>query len=95
MKKTLPIVLTFGLLACHGCLRMPGMCSMKGMEEHEHKKEDTPAHAAEEKVFDPVCGMEINKNTAVTSEYKGTTYYFCSKTCKANFEKEPNKFVSE
>jgi Cu2+-exporting ATPase len=73
---------------------MPGMHSMMGMG-HEHKKEGTPAHPAEEKVFDPVCDMEINKNTAVTSEYKGTTYYFCSKTCKANFEKEPDKFVTK
>lgn len=90
MKKPLPIVLIFSFLVYHGCLMCPTM--MKGME-HEHKQEGTSAQATAEKVFDPVCGMEINKNTAVTSEYKGTTYYFCSNTCKATFEKEPNKFV--
>lgn len=48
-----------------------------------------------EKVFDPVCGMEIDKNSASTyvSEYDGKTYYFCSKLCKATFEKEPREFA--
>ena len=30
-------------------------------------------------VHDPVCGMDIEPETAAgTSEYKGQTYYFCS-----------------
>lgn len=55
------------------------------------------AQAAEEKVsdlFDPVCGMKVDKDTAAaTSEYEGATYYFCSKECKAHFEKDPKKFA--
>ena len=44
---------------------------------------------------DPVCGMDIDERKAsATSRYKGQTYYFCSKGCKAAFDKEPDKFVS-
>jgi Cu+-exporting ATPase len=37
-----------------------------------------------EKVKDLVCGMMIDpKEAAATSEYKGQTYYFCARGCKA------------
>jgi YHS domain-containing protein len=43
---------------------------------------------------DPVCGMEINPETAGgKTEYKGQTYYFCSLGCKKSFDKEPEKYV--
>jgi Cu+-exporting ATPase len=46
------------------------------------------------KVKDPVCGMSIEDADAVaTSEYGGTTYYFCSQPCKENFDKDPEKFL--
>jgi len=45
-------------------------------------------------VKDPVCGMEVDEKRAVaTTEYNGQTYYFCSAHCKAQFEKEPGKYV--
>lgn len=47
-------------------------------------------------VHDPVCHMDINPVTAAgTSEYKGQTYYFCSLGCKASFDKEPEKYLSD
>lgn len=51
------------------------------------------AQAAEEKVFDPMCGMKIDKTSALTSEYKGETYYFCSEMCKGHFELYPEKYA--
>ena len=43
---------------------------------------------------DPVCGMEVEEEKAVaTSEYKGMTYYFCSKGCKVAFDKDPEKYI--
>ncbi|MBI4767801.1 MAG: heavy metal translocating P-type ATPase [Deltaproteobacteria bacterium] len=46
------------------------------------------------KVTDPVCGMTIeDKDAAVTTDYKGKTYYFCSPSCQAKFEKDPQSFV--
>jgi Cu+-exporting ATPase len=45
-------------------------------------------------VKDIVCGMTVDpKTAAATSEYKGQTYYFCSKGCKAQFAKHPDKYV--
>ena len=44
---------------------------------------------------DPVCGMEVDPTKAQwTSTHGGGTYYFCSKGCKADFDKEPEKYAS-
>ena len=44
---------------------------------------------------DPVCGMEVNEKTAKhRTQYKGKTYYFCSQSCKATFDKSPAKYTS-
>jgi len=44
---------------------------------------------------DPVCGMDVDvAQAAGTSEYKGKTHYFCSKSCKVAFDKDPEKYLS-
>jgi YHS domain-containing protein len=44
---------------------------------------------------DPVCGMSVAKATAKwTSDFKGTTYYFCSEGCKTEFAKNPDKYLA-
>jgi Cu+-exporting ATPase len=43
---------------------------------------------------DPVCGMEVDPETAKeTSEYEGTVYYFCSSPCKHMFDQDPEKYL--
>ena len=43
---------------------------------------------------DVVCGMTVDAQTAAAkSEYKGQTYFFCSRGCKAAFDKNPDKFI--
>ena len=43
---------------------------------------------------DQVCGMTVVEGKeAAKSDYKGTTYYFCSRGCKVAFDKEPEKFL--
>jgi Cu+-exporting ATPase len=50
----------------------------------------------EQKLIDPVCGMTVTKETAAgTYVYKGQTYYFCSKACKDNFTKDPQKYLAQ
>lgn len=45
---------------------------------------------------DPVCGMEVEEETtALRSDYKGKTYYFCCKECKEKFDRDPKKYVRE
>jgi YHS domain-containing protein len=45
--------------------------------------------------IDPVCGMEVDEKTAAaTYEYKGKTYYFCAPGCKADFVKDPERYLA-
>lgn len=58
-----------------------------GHEHHQH-------HVHVKKYTDPVCGMSTEDESAFTSyAYKGTTFYFCSDHCKANFEENPDSFI--
>jgi YHS domain-containing protein len=39
---------------------------------------------------DPVCGRFVTEETAQAAvEYRGQRYLFCSRGCKAAFEREP------
>lgn len=43
---------------------------------------------------DPVCNMEVDPAKAkYKSDYKGTTYYFCSEACKKKFDASPTKYI--
>ena len=43
---------------------------------------------------DPVCGMEVSRNTAMDEcDYRGKTYYFCAGICREAFEAEPEKYI--
>ena len=45
-------------------------------------------------IEDPVCGMQINIDTApAKTELDGEIYYFCSEACKEAFERNPNKYL--
>jgi YHS domain-containing protein len=45
---------------------------------------------------DPVCGMTVDPTTARrTSEYQGTTFYFCSPGCKKAFDADPASYVGK
>ena len=37
-------------------------------------------------VTDPVCGMKVDRDKALTNESGGHTYYFCSNHCLHAFE---------
>ncbi len=55
-------------------------------------KSGAPAQKQEQaaKAIDPVCGMQVDPAKAAgKSEYKGTTYYFCSDHCKKTFDANP------
>ena len=44
---------------------------------------------------DPVCGMSVERERAVSGQWGGRTWYFCSRGCKAEFMVDPESFVSE
>ena len=43
---------------------------------------------------DPVCNMEVDEQSAAgRSQYQGQTYYFCTESCKNEFEQNPEMYV--
>ena len=45
---------------------------------------------------DPVCGMEIERDRAVSSHvYQGQEYYFCSEACARQFTEKPEFYVKK
>ena len=43
---------------------------------------------------DPVCGMEIEESeAAATAEHEGSTYYFCSQSCRDQFVSDPGQYA--
>ena len=44
---------------------------------------------------DPVCGMTVDRKTAFSTEWKGTTYFFCGPGCKARFEADPARYLED
>ena len=44
---------------------------------------------------DPVCGMDVQPESASASEtHAGQTYYFCCKGCAAKFRADPEKYLA-
>jgi Cu+-exporting ATPase len=44
--------------------------------------------------IDPVCGMEIEESQAPAStEFEGRPYYFCSESCRDEFEANPSLYA--
>ena len=47
-------------------------------------------------VKDPVCGMMVDPvKAAGRSEHEGKEHYFCSRSCKEKFDREPAKFLEK
>ncbi|HSM34399.1 MAG TPA: YHS domain-containing protein [Anaerolineae bacterium] len=45
--------------------------------------------------IDPVCGMHVVMEDAQhTSEHEGTTYYFCARGCRLDFEEDPQRILA-
>ncbi len=60
---------------------------------HEHHEQHGQGQVQKQHT-DPVCGMTVKESpTAPKSEYKGQTYYFCSRGCKVAFDKDPEKYL--
>jgi YHS domain-containing protein len=43
---------------------------------------------------DPVCGMKVDRGKAVTKQFGGETFYFCSQHCLHAFEADPHRYVA-
>ena len=46
--------------------------------------------------IDPVCGMEVDEETAKDrSAFAGKDYFFCSPDCREEFDESPEEYVGE
>ncbi len=57
----------------------------------EKFKKDPEAYL--NKAKDMMCGMDVDKRTALKSSFEGKDYYFCNEKCKDAFEKDPKAHV--
>ncbi len=64
---------------------------------HDHGMTEAPKTAgamAGEKAKDPICGMVVEKATALKTERAGRAYYFCSVGCQRTFESPEQELKS-
>ena len=47
-----------------------------------------------DQVIDPVCGMTIVADPALSRQYEGATYYFCSALCAGRFDADAPAYVA-
>jgi putative ABC transport system ATP-binding protein len=44
---------------------------------------------------DPVCGMNVEREKALSTVWGGETFYFCARGCRDEFTSAPERFVPE
>ncbi len=44
---------------------------------------------------DPVCGMTVDPQTALSTSWNGERYFFCAPGCKQRFEADPGRYAVE
>ncbi|MBJ7435797.1 MAG: heavy metal translocating P-type ATPase [Acinetobacter sp.] len=59
-----------------------------GGGKHEHS---TQSESAE--FIDPVCGMAVDPNTELKTDYQQQTYYFCNPSCLDKFKSDPEFYL--
>ena len=74
------------------------MTMMQNQNQRGGSTSEAPAGASrtgdDASWIDPVCGMNVKRLSAFfTAEHGGTTYRFCSESCRADFEKDPARFA--
>ncbi len=56
------------------------------LEDGEFKETVTMA-------IDPVCGMSVEREKAISAKSDGQVFYFCARGCRDEFANDPQKFV--
>lgn len=84
-------LLFFWIMSRGGC---GGMMRSRGRERESGRTNGHAARSASGKPVDPVCGMEVEPAAAAgTRVAAGVTYFFCSETCLAAFDKDPAMYA--
>ncbi len=59
------------------------------MDKHSHFKPEMVANT-----IDFACGMPVSAGISDTCHFEDKAYGFCSAECKAEFQKEPSKYLA-
>jgi len=65
---------------------------LKRFEPKTEQQLEEERSLREEKVIDPICGMQIIPSHSIEYKYKRETYYFCSASCESEFKRDPEKY---
>jgi P-type Cu+ transporter len=65
------------------------------MDQHTDCSHTTNKSTKQNRVKDPVCGMEVDPQNAKGGnyKYKNEDYFFCNPKCKDKFSKDPEKYL--
>jgi len=59
---------------------------------HHHHSASEPAPGAPSET-DPVCGMQVSRDSRFHAEHQGTVYHFCSERCEQRFQADPQRYL--
>ncbi|TCB66880.1 heavy metal translocating P-type ATPase [Acinetobacter sp. ANC 4178] len=63
-------------------------CCGGGKNQHEHL-----APSGSSTFIDPVCGMSVDSNTELKTDYQQQIYYFCNPSCLDKFKGDPEFYL--
>ena len=70
---------------------------MKALDHQHHREHhvgrDVGGTPSANAVIDPVCGMSISPNEALSAMHEERKYFFCSNGCRVKFVTDPAKYV--
>lgn len=62
-------------------------------DHHDHEMEQVDF--VYDGPIDPVCGMRYDEAWTLSSEYEGTTVWFCAESCKEDFDANPEEYADK
>ena len=71
----------------------PGQCPQCGMTLEPAASRPASPELPSEKLLDPVCGMEVDRESPFKTVYEGREYFFCSGHCLTQFTADPGQYL--
>lgn len=71
-----------------------GGCGMMGRGGRKDRANGHAGHSASGQPVDPVCGMEVDPESAAATRIAGREiYFFCSQNCLDAFDRDPAMYT--